>query len=80
MQKKIFITIGLLFLLVLVLGVAVFVKNNFRENKKNPIIPKPEMPRNREPVYCTQDAKQCDDGSFVGRIPPGCEFAPCPEK
>ena len=27
---------------------------------------------------CTRDAKQCPDGSYVGRIPPSCEFAPCP--
>jgi hypothetical protein len=25
------------------------------------------------------DAKQCPDGSYVGRIPPKCDFAPCPE-
>ena len=27
---------------------------------------------------CTQDAKICPDGSAVGRVPPSCEFAPCP--
>jgi hypothetical protein len=27
---------------------------------------------------CTMDAKQCPDGSYVGRIPPDCEFTPCP--
>ncbi len=32
------------------------------------------------PVACTADAKICPDGSAVGRIPPDCEFAPCPEK
>ncbi len=26
------------------------------------------------------DAKVCPDGSSVGRIPPDCEFAPCPER
>lgn len=30
------------------------------------------------PVACTMDAKICPDGSAVGRIPPSCEFAPCP--
>ncbi|MBM3282342.1 MAG: hypothetical protein FJY86_03315 [Candidatus Diapherotrites archaeon] len=30
------------------------------------------------PVACTDDAKICPDGSSVGRIPPSCEFAPCP--
>ena len=27
---------------------------------------------------CAQDAKQCPDGSYVGRIPPSCEFQQCP--
>jgi hypothetical protein len=31
-----------------------------------------------EPVACTLDAKLCPDGSYVGRIAPNCEFAPCP--
>lgn len=31
-----------------------------------------------EEVACTLDAKICPDGSSVGRIPPSCEFAPCP--
>ncbi len=29
-------------------------------------------------IACTQDAKQCPDGSYVGRVPPTCEFAACP--
>lgn len=29
-------------------------------------------------VACTQDAKQCSDGSYVSRSGPNCEFAPCP--
>lgn len=31
-----------------------------------------------EPTACTADAQQCSDGSYVGRVPPSCEFAPCP--
>ncbi len=27
---------------------------------------------------CTMEAKICPDGSVVGRVPPDCEFAPCP--
>ena len=27
---------------------------------------------------CTQEAKLCPDGSYVGRTGPNCEFAPCP--
>ena len=29
-------------------------------------------------VVCTQDVKQCPDGSYVARTGPACEFAPCP--
>ena len=31
-------------------------------------------------TVCTMDAKACPDGSFVGRIPPSCEFALCPNE
>ncbi len=34
--------------------------------------PAPDM------IYCTQEAKQCPDGSYVGRTGPNCEFSPCP--
>ncbi len=33
-----------------------------------------------EPVFCTQEAKQCPDGSYVGRTGPKCEFAECPNE
>ncbi len=29
---------------------------------------------------CTTEAKQCPDGSYVGRTGPACEFATCPEE
>jgi len=29
-------------------------------------------------VYCTQEAKLCSDGSYVGRTGPNCEFNKCP--
>lgn len=29
-------------------------------------------------VVCTQEAKQCPDGSYVSRTGPNCEFAKCP--
>lgn len=32
-----------------------------------------------DPVACTQEAKLCPDGSYVGRSGPSCAFAPCPE-
>ncbi len=33
---------------------------------------------NENPTVCTADAKLCPDGSYVGRVPPSCEFALCP--
>jgi hypothetical protein len=30
-------------------------------------------------VMCTMDAKECPDGTFVGREGPKCEFKACPE-
>ncbi len=29
-------------------------------------------------IACTEDAKRCPDGSYVGRNGPRCEFDPCP--
>ncbi len=31
-----------------------------------------------QPKACTQEAKQCPDGSYVGRTGPNCEFTACP--
>jgi len=38
------------------------------------------QPAQCDPVVCTDDVRQCPDGSFVSRDPSnGCEFLPCPE-
>lgn len=34
--------------------------------------------KDSNPTFCTQDAKLCLDGSYVGRTGPNCEFAACP--
>ena len=34
---------------------------------------------NQEGIACTQEAKLCPDGSYVGRTGPNCEFAECPK-
>lgn len=39
-----------------------------------------QLNRNQAPVFCTQEAKLCPDGSSVGRTGPRCEFAPCPSE
>ena len=33
-----------------------------------------------KPVACTQEARLCPDGSYVGRTGPNCEFALCPHE
>lgn len=49
--------------------------------KPAPLIPTTPSPNESDDsqVVCTQDAKQCPDGSYVGRSGPNCEFAACPE-
>lgn len=34
----------------------------------------------KEPVACTEEAKLCSDGSYVGRSGPNCEFDACPKE
>ena len=42
---------------------------------------KPALSCNEDPIFCPQDAMICPDGqTFVGRVPPSCDFAPCPVK
>lgn len=36
------------------------------------------LPRPSVPMACTEEAKLCPDGSYVGRTGPACAFAPCP--
>lgn len=52
------------------------------EEKTPPVVaaptPTPKPKPNNNGVACTQDVKQCPDGSYVARIPPTCQFAPCP--
>ncbi len=35
---------------------------------------------NNDNTACTLDVKICSDGSYVGRVPPDCRFAPCPDE
>lgn len=48
-----------------------------------PPSPTPPTPAPTSPVppatACTQDAKLCPDGTYVGRVSPHCQFAPCPQ-
>ena len=41
--------------------------------------PSIRIPQPSEPKVCTQDAKLCPDGSYVGRDPDNnCQIKPCP--
>lgn len=48
------------------------------------VTPLPVVPNGQEDqgdgVFCTLEAKLCSDGSYVSRVPPNCEFSPCPEE
>lgn len=57
----------IIFALVVILVAGVAVGAFFRLNN------------NREPVVCTEEAKMCPDGSYVGREGPKCEFKKCPD-
>ncbi len=72
--------------LLLVLIVLVLIAGTFYINsQKQPQIPpemlsprtQPSMPQGGG-VVCTADARQCPDGSYVGRSGPKCEFV-CPK-
>lgn len=65
-MKKLSIFVYLL-LIVVVLSAGYFLSKNSKKNNSE-----------TERVACPQDTKICDDGSFVKRIAPGCEFEMCP--
>ncbi|MFA6005549.1 MAG: hypothetical protein WC775_03650 [Patescibacteria group bacterium] len=44
------------------------------------VVMKMQVPTGPKEIACTLDAQLCPDGSAVGRVPPSCDFAPCPTK
>lgn len=68
-----FFGITILFLMVMVLW-------KFLEPAPVTEIGLPGGGTSEQPVACTMDAKMCPDGSYVGRVGPNCEFAPCLEE
>ncbi|MEI7513262.1 MAG: IPT/TIG domain-containing protein [bacterium] len=68
-QKAFVIPLSILVVAILIaLGVYVYMQSNLPRAIEEPA----------KPVACTEEAKQCPDGSFVGRTGPNCEFV-CPE-
>lgn len=62
----------ILIILILVSAISFFVGLNFEKLKNNFL----EI-FNRS-ISCSTDVLVCPDGDVVGRIPPKCDFAPCP--
>jgi hypothetical protein len=73
MKKIMAIFISLLFLF----SVFAVAESNMTEEEP----PVPTLYDNLDDVACTEDAKECPDGSYVSRDPEnGCEFYECPEE
>ena len=77
MNKYITTKSVLIAIAVVIIGILVFPT---RHEEAVTISDKPATtkPVTNKPVACTMDARQCPDGSFVGRIGPKCEFQACP--
>lgn len=63
------VSIGIISLLAIVVGGIFYWQNQKISEVDN---------KQPEQKACTMEAKLCDDGSYVGRTGPNCEFAPCP--
>jgi len=73
MKNKTFVIV----FLVIIFALGIFLYMNNPEATHYGATPKtPSSPDNG--VVCTMEAKLCPDGSYVGRIPPKCEFKACP--
>lgn len=79
------LAIGIIIIIALVFGGTIWYSQFKPENNptENPYA-KPGPQANLEKAVegngtaCTMEAKLCPDGSYVSRIGPNCEFAPCP--
>lgn len=62
-----------------------FPPTHYVETPHDGLVPPQEIKKTVTPEQgnseklCTMDAKQCADGSYVGRSGPNCEFAACPK-
>lgn len=61
-KRFIFIIVIVIAVIIVVGGISSYI---YTKNKNNFVV-------------CTKEAKQCLDGSYVGRTGPKCEFASCP--
>ncbi len=74
--------IGIIVLIVVIGGAALILGSGKKAeapngNTGNTTVPK-DNSQDGGQVACTMEAKQCPDGSYVGRSGPKCEFKACP--
>lgn len=75
------IAIGIVLLLVIAIGGIFWMQNKKAVISNQPLVINNNVvqkPNENASVMCTQEAKQCADGSYVSRTGPKCEFAQCP--
>ena len=78
MNQKISTGAGTIILLVIAITTGAFVWKTYQLNPIPEISAQPRNPKTIR-VACTQEAKQCADGSYVSRTGSNCEFAACPK-
>jgi hypothetical protein len=71
--------IGVLLLFVVSAGSYTLGQNNAKKSSSiNDIkLETPGSVKTDDIIFCTEDIKECPDGSFVGRVGPSCEFEEC---
>lgn len=77
-HKKLIVAGIILIVLLLVLGVTGYIMNERYQASLLPKITVDPTPTPPDSTACTQEAKLCPDGSYVGRTGPNCEFVACP--
>jgi hypothetical protein len=83
MNQQIKTSVGVAIILIMAATVGMFI---WKVEKNQPEIAQIISPAQNKrvkpenPIMCTQEAKQCPDGSYVSRTGPNCEFTPCLEK
>jgi hypothetical protein len=83
MNQQIKTSLGVAIIIIFAVTVGFFTWKAMKIENANtniPVAPVANQLTNSQPAKaCTQEAKQCPDGSYVSRTGSNCEFAVCPE-
>lgn len=74
------LAIGIIVLIAFAFGGSVWWQSEKMQDFQVPSVSVLVPPEENKGVVCTQEAKQCPNGSYVSRTGPNCEFAACPGK